>query len=763
MKHVDAALHTRGKSQYVDDIPPPIDMLFAAVFSSPCAHGNIQKLNFREAQKMDGVEAILTASDIPGENQIGPIIEDEPLLTQNHVRYVGQPIAVVIARSSKIAIHAVHKIDIEIEELPVILDPLEAFDKGEIIGVPRHFNMGDVESAWAACDIILEDRCEIGGQEHAYLETQRARALPGEDNCIRIFSSTQSPYAIQRMASRVLGIQQHKVEVEVKRIGGGFGGKEDQASPWACMAALGAWHTQKPIEMVLSRTNDFRMTGKRHPYTSDFKIGATREGKILAYEVKHYQNSGAVADLSPAVLQRTMYHSANAYFIPNVHVFGVCCRTNLPPNTAFRGFGGPQGMFVVESALCKVAEKLRCPKEKIQTLNLITENDMFLYGQRAENPQAKRTWEDASTSYGLPQIKSTIDDFNKSHFEFKKGYAVMPVCFGIAFTTLFMNQASALVHVYRDGSVSVTTGGIEMGQGISTKIVYIVAKEFGIDPGRIKVESTNTTRIANMSPSAASSTTDLNGRATIQAVHQILAGLKKVASTQLGVDREDQIMIIGEKVYLNGDETELDWPHLIQSAYLSRTALSSHAFYATPNIYFDERRGKGRPFAYHVFGTAIVEVTVDSLRGMYDIDSVKIVHDLGRPINALIERGQIEGGLAQGLGWMTIEDLQYDEGGKLRSDSLATYKVPDSYFMPDDIQIKLLENVAPPAGPYGSKGVGEPPFMYGIGAFFAIRYAMKAFGKSSKFSFRAPLTPERVLTELSKAMSLKNKAPKVRA
>lgn len=748
MKHIDAAYHTRGESEYVDDMPQPAEMLYAAIFSSDVAYGKILALHTKEVFTLEGVVAVFTAENIPGCNQIGPIIQDEPLLAEDEVHYVGQPVAMVVAKTPELAQKGVKRIKLKVSELPAVTDPREAFFRGQIIGTPRTFALGDVDKAWDDCDLVVEGTCDMGGQEHLYLETQRARAIPLEGNIVRIHSSTQSPYAVQRMAAKILGVQNHKIEVDVKRLGGGFGGKEDQATSSACMVALAAWHTKMPIEIVLSRLDDIKMTGKRHPYSSDFKIGVAKDGRILAYEVKHYQNSGAAADLSTAILERTLFHSTNSYFIPNVRIFAVCCLTNLPPNTAFRGFGGPQGMFVIESAITKVAERLGVPREEIQHKNLLQENDMFPYGQRVQNARIRLTWDEADKTYNLAEIRKRIKRFNESHFETKKGFAVMPVCFGISFTSTFLNQASALVHVYTDGSVSVSTGGVEMGQGISTKIANIATQAFGIRADRIKIETTNTTRIANMSPSAASATTDLNGKATLLAIGQILDCLKSFAAKEMGVPDKNKITIVDEKILYKDKETDWSWKRLVETAYLSRVGLSAQAFYATPGIGFNRDKEKGHPFAYHVFGTAITEVTLDCLRGRYDINSVKIVHDLGRPVNELVDLGQIEGGLAQGLGWMTVEDLLFNEKGEYLSNTLATYKAPDVYFMPDNISTKFLENVENPPGPYGSKGVGEPPLMYGIGVFFAIRQAMRAFRPEKEFAFKSPLTPERVLLEL---------------
>ncbi len=746
--NIEAALHVRGESQYLDDVPPPAEMLHAAVFGSPVAHGRLRGLKLDAARRLEGVIAILTAADIPGENQVGPLIQDEELLASREVHFMGNPVAVVVATTPEIARKAVRLIEADIEPLPVITNPKVAFEKGQIIGTARTFELGDVDAVWAQCEVIVAGTCDIGGQEHVYLETQRARAVPLENGALRVYASTQSPYAGQRTIAKVLGVPFHKVEVDVKRLGGGFGGKEDQATPYACMAALAAWHTQKPVELVLHREDDIRMTGKRHPYISDFKLGLDRDGKILAYEVKHYQNAGASADLSPAVLERTLFHATNSYYVPNARIFAASCRTNLPSNTAFRGFGGPQGMFVIESAIAKAAEKMGVPREEIQRKNLLRQGDLFPYGQRRENDHIRRTWEDALATYDFAAIQQRINAFNAAHFEIKKGVAIMPVCFGISFTATFLNQASALVHVYTDGSVSVTTGGIEMGQGLNTNIAIVAARTFGIAPDRVKVESTNTTRVANMSPSAASATTLLNGNATQRAAQQILARLQTVAAEMLNHSDSEKIRIVDERVLYDGSDTGLTWPEVVQKAYLSRVSLSAQAHFATPDIFFDKQREKGRPFAYYAHGTAIVEVTLDCLRGRYTIDAVKIVHDLGRPLNKLVDLGQVEGGLAQGLGWMTLEDLRFAGDGRIMSHALATYKVPDVYFMPDDLQVKFLEDSESELGPFGSKAVGEPPLMYGIGAFFALRHAMRAFRPDLDFAFDAPLTPERVLLQL---------------
>ena len=747
MRNFDSEKHVKGESQFVDDLLTPTGLLHIIMFSSSVAHGKIIKTDYSEALKSIGVAGIITAKDIPGENQIGGIIQDEPLLAEEYVHFIGQPIAIVIADTILHAKDACGKIKIEFEKLPVITDPREAFQKGALIMPPRVFACGDVDNTWDKCDYVIEGTTESGGQEHLYLETQAAFAYPLETGGIKIISSTQGPTQVQRASAKVLGLPMNKVEVDVTRIGGGFGGKEDQASTWGCIAALAAWKLKRPVKVILSRQDDMRMTGKRHPYSSDFKIGLSKEGKILAYLVTFYQNAGASADLSPAVLDRTIFHAVNSYYVPNVKTTAISCKTNLPPNTAFRGFGGPQGMFVMEAALYKASEAMGIEYRKLQELNLMTEGDTFYYGQTIENRTIQKCWDETIRKYDVDSIQKRVEEFNKNNKLFKKGYSLMPVCFGISFTNTFMNQASALVHVYSDGSISVSTGAIEMGQGVNMKIRQTVASVFGVNIDHVKIESTNTTRAANTSPTAASAGADMNGKAAEIASHIILERLKKVAAEKLNVKDNSLISLKDDTVIFNG-KPELTWFQLVQAAFLSRTNLSSQAQYAVPGIYFDRTINKGKPFAYYAIGSAVIEVTLDCLRGIFEFDSVKVVHDYGKSFSYVVDRGQTEGAIMQGLGWMTIEEVIYNKEGKLITDALSTYKVPDMHFAPKEIEIEFLETIENVAGIKGSKAIGEPPLMYGIGAFFAILNAMKAFNPDKEYKLSAPITPERVLCEL---------------
>jgi len=747
MKNIDAKGHVTGNSIYVDDIPIIKGTLFGIIFDSPLAHGHIESVDYSKALAFPGVITILTHKDIPGENQIGGIIPDEELFASTDVHFAGQPIALIIAESDQIGFEARKLIDIRISEKEVIVDPREAQKKDQLIFPPRTFRLGDTESAWDKCVHIFEGQADSNGQEHLYIETQGAYAVPLENGHIRISSSTQGPTVVQRITARVLNMGMNKIEVDVVRLGGGFGGKEDQATPWGVMAALGVQILNKPVKVILSRIDDMRMTGKRHPYSSDYKIGFSKDLKIIAYETTFFQNAGAAADLSPAVMERTLFHTTNSYFIPNVKATAYSCKTNLPPNTAFRGFGGPQGMFVIESALAHAAQELGVSAHEIQKNNLIKDGDEFPYGQIADGVELTKIWSELESKFDIKTVEKEIKKFNSDNTDLKKGFSLMPVTFGISFTKTPMNQARALVHIYTDGSVGVSTGAVEMGQGVNTKMLQITAQIFSLNPKRIKLESTNTTRVANTSPSAASSTADLNGKALHQACSALLERLKNCAADHFGVDTKD-IDIKDETIFSQGNKTELRWNNLVLMAFLKRICLTENGHYATPTIHFDMKKEKGHPFAYHVYGLALTEITLDCIRGTSQFDSVKIVHDFGKSMNPNVDFGQIEGGLVQGMGWMTMEEISYNEKGQLLSNSLSTYKIPDIYSVPKDVVIEPLETEGNEMAILKSKAVGEPPLMYGIGAYFAIENAVRAFNPNFKSTFDAPFTHEKILMGL---------------
>lgn len=746
MKHGDPRLHVRGESIFVDDLPEPAGCLHASVLGSPVAHGEITRLDIATALGQPGVVAVLTAADIPGENQIGAIIADEPLLADGGVHHVGQPVAVVLADTPAQARRAREHVILDIDPLPVITDPREAAHQGQFIVPPRTFACGDTDQAWQRCAHVVEGRVDTGAQEHFYLEPQGAMAEPREDGTLMVHSSTQAPTAVQRQIARVLDLPMHAVQVDVRRLGGAFGGKEDQATPWAVICALGVRVTGRAVRLILPRGDDVVMTGKRHPYTSDYKLGLDADGKLLAYEVTMHQNAGSAADLSPAVMERSLFHATGSYFVPNVRATAMSCRTNLLPHTAFRGFGGPQAMVVMEAALEAAARAMGVPTWQLQRRNLLRDGQVLPYGQTVENARAEACWD----RHGIERLATEVEQHNRDHAQTKRGLAMMPVCFGISFTNTSMNQAGALVHVYTDGSVSVSTGAVEMGQGVNQKIRRIVAITLGVDIDLVRLETTNTTRVANTSPTAASTGADMNGMAARTACLQILSRLRTVAAQLVGAGDLEKITLRDGLVHHDGVATELGWGELVQAAHLERVDLAAHGFYATPRLHFDKSTETGRPFAYHVFGTAAITVTLDVLRGTSQVDQVLVVHDGGRLIEPDVDRGQVEGAVAQGLGWMLLEDARWSDEGHLLHDTAGKYKVPDLGFTPARIETEFLPDAANPEAVLGSKAVGEPPLMYGIGALFALRQAVLAANPDLDASLVvAPLTPERTLHILS--------------
>lgn len=744
MTHLDTPQHVRGASQFLDDLPEPAGCLHLALCTSPMAHGTLNHVDVSQAMAMDGVAAVLLAEDIPGENEIGTMIQDEPLLADGTVHFAGQPVAVVAADSPRTARLAAEKIQLDLTPLPALLTPRDAAAAGQLIAPSRTLALGNVDSAWQHCDHVISNSTFTGGQEHLYLETQCALAVPDELTAMNIVSSTQSPTAVQRVSARVLGVPMHKVQVEVKRLGGAFGGKEDQATPYAVFCALVAQRLNRPAKLVLTREEDMRLTGKRHPYDSDFKIGFNADGQIIAFEADYYQDAGASADLSMAVLERTLFHATNAYFIPHVRVTGYSCRTHKVPNTAYRGFGGPQGLFVIESAVALAAATLGVSNEVVQRRNLLSEGDLFPYGAAAEQCHAQRSFDSAVQKFEYDRVKHEIADYNAKHRLKKRGAALMPICFGISFTSTFLNQAGALVHIYSDGSVSVATGAVEMGQGVNAKIRHIVAVTLGIAPSRIEVQATSTRTVANTSPTAASAAADLNGMAAQLACQSLKARLLDAAARALQC-ASDAVTIEEGGCFKTEQGASISWEDLIAQAYLSRVNLSAQAHYATPGIFYDKSKEQGRPFAYHVYGTACIVATVDVLRGTATIDSVQMLHDAGRSLNPLIDQGQAEGAVMQGMGWMTLEELCYGDEGQLLTDSLTTYKIPDLHTLPPVFETHFLEDAENPHAVLQSKGIGEPPFLYGIGAFFAIQNALKAARPDKALEFTAPLTHERIL------------------
>jgi len=747
MRNIDSIGHVKGESIYIDDLPTHEGTLYGSVFDSPIANGIIKRIDYSRALNLEGVVNIFTYKDIPGENQIGLIIPDEHLFAENEVHFIGQPIAFIVAENEHIARNAKKFITIDLGELPPVVDAREAQKKDLLIFPPRSFKLGKVKDAFEKCVHVFEGSVESGGQEHLYLETQGAYSIPAENGNIKISSATQGPTAVQKITAKVLGVPMHKIEVDVVRLGGAFGGKEDQATPWAVMTALAAYHLKKPIKYCMERGDDLRMTGKRHPYSSDYKIGLDENLKIIAFWADYYQNAGAAADLSPAIVERTLFHGTSSYYIPNVELTVWSCKTNLPPNTAFRGFGAPQGVFVIESAIANAADRLNVPVEEIKKKNLLSEGSEFSFGQIATQVMADKCWNQASENFRFNEKKEEIAKFNSENAYTKKGLTLMPICFGISFTNTVMNHARALVHIYQDGSIGVSTGAVEMGQSVNTKMLQVAARVFSVNAERIKLETTNTTRVANTSPSAASSTADLNGKALELACNKLLDRLLIKASGLLN-SPTDELSLKDEWVFSKGQKTEVNWQELVEKAFLSRINLSEIGHYSTPKIHFDKSKEKGHPFAYHVYGTAMITAKVDCIRGTSKIEEIKLVHDFGKSMNTIIDNGQVEGAVAQAIGWVTMEEIMHNEKGQLLSNALSSYKIPDIYSSPDIFEIEALETDGHELAILKSKAVGEPPFIYGIGAYFAIQQAVRAFNPEMELKFDLPFTPEKILKSL---------------
>lgn len=745
MRNSDMAMHVRGASLFVDDIVTPAGCLHAALYTSPVACGKILSLDIGKAAAAPGVVAVYTHRDIPGLNQVGHVFKDQPLLAVDRVEYIGQPIALVVAETRRAALRAAKLVEADIEKLEAVFDPRVAAARGMIHGQKRVLVKGDTGSAFAECKYVVRGQHASGPQEHFYFETQRALALPGEHDAIKVCASSQSPGAFHHHIAEALGIPQSKVEFEIRRLGGGFGGKESTAV-WVVAPALAAFLLKRPVKLVLSRNEDIATTGKRHAYQYDYKIGLDAEGNILAYEVDLYQHAGACADISVAVLGRSFLHTSGSYRIPNFRATAVSCRTNIPPNNAFRGFGVPQGTFAIETAITHAAEVMGVDAAVIKRLNLLQDGDSLPYGMKLEKTNAIRCWETLDQQVDLAKRHAAVAEYNRTHTDSKRGLAVIPVCFGISFAQTALNQAGALVNIYVDGSVVVSTGAVEMGQGVNTKIQIVAASTLGIGADKVRVETTNTLRVPNASPTSASTGADLNGMATKYACEELRARLQKFAAQHLGRDNPDDVTWSDGMVCIGEKRTELTWEKLVAAAQWARIDLSSHAFYATPNVYHDQKTERGRPFAYYSYGASLTSALLDCLRGAYSIESIDVVHDVGTSLCEIIDRGQVEGGVIQGMGWATIEQIRYAPDGRVLT-AVNAYKVPDIKFCPPHFSVTLLPNSDNPFAVCNSKAVGEPPFIHGLGAYFALLHALRAVRKDKELP-SLPLTPEKVFMYL---------------
>lgn len=749
--HDSAHKHVSGEAIYVDDIPNPAGLLHGHIVMSSKAHARIVSIDCGEALAMEGVKACYTAKDIIGHNDIAPIFCDEPVLAEEIVEYAGMPIAVVVADSFKRASQAAALIRIEYEELEPILNIQDALRKESFVAPEHTLKLGDVDAALSISEHILEGHLKIGGQDHFYLEGQIALAIPQEDNDLLVYSSTQHPSEVQALVAEFMDFDLHKVTVEVRRMGGGFGGKETQPAIMACCASLAACKLNKPVKIRLCRDDDMIMTGKRHNFEVDYKVGFNESGIIQGIRMQLASQCGNVADLSTSILDRALFHADNCYNLRNAELRGLPCKTNTVSNTAFRGFGGPQGMIAIEHVMDEIARCLKIDSLELRRRNLYGKQDDNLtpYHQRVEDNIIPEILDELERSSDYQARRREVEEFNAANEFFKKGLATSPVKFGISFTTSFLNQAGALIHVYKDGSIHLNHGGTEMGQGLFTKVAQVVANEFQVDLERVKITATTTAKVPNTSATAASSGTDLNGKAAQAAACQIRQRLVKFGAEHFKI-KPEQIQFINNEVHC--DQKILSFAEFIDLAYHHRVSLSSTGFYATPKIFYDRASASGRPFFYFAYGACVSEVVVDVLTGEYRFLRADILHDVGHSINPAIDLGQVEGAFVQGLGWLTMEELWWDQQGQLRTHAPSTYKIPTCRDIPVDLRVQLMPQVSNHEDTiYRSKAVGEPPFMLAISGWLAIKDAVAATSNNgSSPPLHCPATPEHVLMTIQK-------------
>jgi len=757
LKHDSAVKHVTGQSLYINDITANQQLVGRVVYS-PVAHARISLLDIKAALKLDGIATILTWKDIPGENQMGPVIHDEPCLAEDEVTFIGQAIVLIAAETEEVAISAEKLIRIEFEELESILTLQDAIKNDTLIAPIRTIQCGNVENVFKSAPHVISGELETGAQEHWYLETQSALAIPGEGSEMLIHASSQNPAETQTIVADVLGIGKNEVDVEVRRMGGGFGGKETQGNHVAAWAALLANATHRPVSVHLFRDDDQKITGKRHRFLSKYKIAFNDEGKILAYSVELNSDAGAATDLSRAILERAMLHAENSCFIPNAKIVGKAYKTNLPSNTAFRGFGGPQGMAVIETAIDRMARFLKKDPTDLRKLNFygINERNLTPYGETVHDNRLHVMLDKLLLSSNYYQRRQETDAFNHDQEFVKRGISLTPVKFGISFTTAFLNQAGALVHIYNDGTIAVNHGGTEMGQGLNTKIHGIAAAEFGVSSEFIKISVTNTSKIPNTSATAASSGSDLNGMAVKNAIEKLKSRLSQIAVEELKTKLNNTTITADEIIFSENNIFAVRYPDeriafhdLVKQAYLNQLSLSATGFYKTPGIFYDRELGKGNPFYYYAYGMAVSEVEVDILTGESILLRTDILHDVGDSLNEDIDIGQIEGGFIQGVGWVTTEEIKWDKNGHLLTYSPDTYKIPTVNDIPHIFNVELLKGYPNEGTIRKSKAVGEPPLMLAFSVWLAIKDAVSAVGNHEiEPQFSLPATAEVVLMSI---------------
>jgi xanthine dehydrogenase molybdopterin binding subunit/xanthine dehydrogenase small subunit len=735
--HESARGHVTGGALYVDDEARRRPMLTIWPVMTSCAHGRILRRDGARARSMLGVRAVLFAEDIPGRNDVGALAPGETLLAIDEISFHGQLVAIVVGESTDACRRAAEAVEVDVQPMPPLLGIRAAIAAASFHTSPHIIRRGDCEAALSASPRQVEGELELGGQEHLYLESQSAWAEPGDDGDVRVTSSSQHPSEIQAAIAHVLDLPRNKVVVVAPRMGGGFGGKETQGNTWAALVALAAVVTGEPVRLQLDRDVDMVLTGKRHPFLARYRVGFDEQGQILAAEVNLWSDGGWALDLSESICDRALFHLDNAYYIPNASFSGRVARTNTVSNTAFRGFGGPQGMLVIEDAIDRIARELNILPEIVRERNLYRGDgatNTTPYGQELDDERIQAIWAALRSSAALDRRRASIARFNATSPFVKRGIAMTPVKFGIAFTASFLNQAGALVLIYRDGSVQVNHGGTEMGQGLNTKIRGIAMRELGLPLANIRVMKTSTDKVPNTSPTAASSGSDLNGAAVQDACATLRARLAEVAADelelQLGVrpDPRDLRFEDGAVVSPASPEARLSFADLVERAYLRQVSLAATGYYRTPGLAYDRAKGKGRPFHYFAYGAAVAEVEVDGHTGMKHVRRVDILHDVGDTLNPGIDRGQIEGGFVQGMGWLTGEELRWDAQGKLLTHSASTYAIPSFGDAPVDFRVTMLAGARQDNVIHGSKAVGEPPLMLALSVREALRDAIAAFG-----------------------------------
>ena len=746
-EHDSAVKHVTGEAAYIDDILEPAGLLHVYFGTSGCARGRIRRLELDRVRAQPGVVAVITAQDIPGLNDISPTHTlDEEILSSGEIHFAGQPVFAVAAEDRATARRAARMAGIDVEEKAAILDVDEAMARKSWVSEPHEMKRGDVAAAIAAAPHRLRGELRTGNQEHFYLEGQAAMAVPQEDGDMLIYSSTQHPSELQHLAAAALGLRDNAVTVEVRRMGGAFGGKETQAAQWALLAAVVAHHTGRPAKIRLDRDDDMISTGKRHDFRIVYEVGFDDDGRILGLDVELASRCGMSADLSAAINDRAMFHCDNAYFLPAVRIRSYRCRTNTVSNTALRGFGGPQGMMGMERVIDAIAARLGKDPLTVRQANLYGGEGRNLtpYHMEVQDNVLHELIPELVRTSDYSKRREAIAAFNRDSPVIKRGIALTPVKFGISFTTAFLNQAGALVHVYKDGSIHLNHGGTEMGQGLFIKVAQVVAHAFGVGLDQVKVTATNTGKVPNTSATAASSGSDMNGMAALNAVRKIQKRLIRFAAKKYG-EAPESIQFIDGNVHVGG--TVIPFRDFVNDAYLGRISLSATGFYRTPKIWYDREQARGRPFLYFAYGAAVSEVEIDTLTGENRIRRVDILHDAGRSLNPAIDMGQIEGGFVQGAGWLTTEEVWWDDAGAIRTHSPSTYKIPVSSDVPEEFHARIWQpgrNREPTI--HRSKAVGEPPLMLAISVHSAINQAIASLAPDRALpALDAPATPERIL------------------